>query len=429
MLDMPSPVPFDFLINGVFLRTTLDAYLAAAGLSTESVLQLQYVRSMIPPLYQASFQHDDWVSSVDVLSATSSAGHGAGIVAGGERILSGSYDGLLRVWNTSGQCLTTSAGAAGGGHTDGVKVVRYVSASRIASAGLDRTIRIWKQEGSGALKPSLELYGHTGSIDAIAVQSSSNRLLSASTDGSIGLWSISKSSAPPAPLELVTSAPTAKRRKINSSVSTPQRGALTLMAAHTSPATGVMFHPKDTTVAYSCGMDHTLHTHDLVTSKTVDTRTLAHPLLSLTALDDIDNQLLATGTSARHISLLDPRASATTTAVMTLRGHTNKVVTLAKDPENRYGLVSGSHDGTCRVWDVRSVREGKKDEGGGRVCEAVYVVERESNKDATGASKRRVGGDGIKVFDLAWDKNVGIVSSGEDKMVQINKGTGITRPE
>ena len=54
------------------------------------------------------------------------------------------------------------------------------------------------------------------------------------------------------------------------------------------------------------------------------------------------------------------------------------------------------------------------------------VVERESQKRG---AKRPVGGEGIKVFAVAWDKHVGIVSAGEDKMVQINRGRGVTRAE
>ena len=102
---------------------------------------------------------------------------------------------------------------------------------------------------------------------------------------------------------------------------------------------------------------------------------------------------------------------------MTLRGHTNAVVSLAADPESNYGLVSGSHDGTCRVWDVRSSRSEQE----GRVGESLYVFERESVK----GEKKKVGGEGVKVFGVVWDKNVGIVSGGEDKRVQVNRGKGI----
>jgi ribosome biogenesis protein YTM1 len=421
MLDTPAPIPFDFLINGTFLRTTLDEYLTANGLSSETTLNLQYVRSLIPPLYEASFEHDEWVSSVDILS---------GSTAGQERILSASYDGLLRVWNKSGQAIATSPSASAGGHTSSLKTAKFISQTQVASAGYDRSIRVWKyteadDHFSAELKPMLELYGHRIRIDSIDVHAASNRILSASTDGTIGLWTTLKDSAPAAKEGLLPNIASAKKRKTGTSTSTPQRGPLSLIESHTAPVSSVIFNPLDSTVAYSASQDHTVRTFDLTTSALVDTRTTSHPLFSLTALPGIGSQLLAAGTSARHITLLDPRVSASTTQVMTLRGHTNLVASLAPDPESNYGLVSGSYDGTCRVWDLRSSRQGTKDEGGGLVGEAVYVIERESQK----SSRRTVGGEGVKVFGVAWDKDVGIVSGGEDKMVQVNRGRGVTRTD
>ncbi|KAG9235688.1 ribosome biogenesis protein ytm1 [Amylocarpus encephaloides] len=431
MLDTSAPIPFDFLINGTFLRTTIDEYLVANGLSSETTLNLQYVRSLIPPLYEASFEHDDWVSSVDILSASSRAGKWAGqkVSPGQERILSASYDGLLRVWNKSGQTIATSASSSAGGHTSSIKSAKFISGTQIASSSLDRTVRLWKytesEDGfSGELKPTLELYGHKGSIDSIDVHGPSNHIVTASADGSIGHWTSSKSSAPAAPSALL--GPTSKRRKLTTSTSTPQRGPLSMISCHTAPATAAIFNPLDLTVAYSAAQDHTIRTIDLTTSTVVDTRTTSHPLLCLEALTGISTQLVAAGTSARHITLVDPRISVSSTQVMTLRGHTNKIVSLSSDPESNFGLVSGSHDGTCRVWDLRSSRQGTKDEGGGLVGEAVYVVERDGQK---GATKRPVGGEGIKVFGVAWDKDVGIVSAGEDKMVQVNTGRGVTKSE
>jgi ribosome biogenesis protein YTM1 len=418
MLDTPSPIPFDFLINGTFLRTTLEEYLTANGLSSETTLNLQYVRSLIPPLYEASFEHDDWVSSVDILS-------GGSIAAGQERILSASYDGLLRVWNKFGQIIATSPGPSAGGHISSIKTAKFISHTQIASAGMDFTVRTWKytetdDHFSAELKPTLELYGHKGYIYSIAAHAQSKRILSASADGKICLWSTVKDSAPTVAPDLM---PSSKRRK--TSTSTPQRGPLSMIDSHTAPVQAVIFNPLDSTVAYSASLDHTVRTFDLTTSSLVDTRTTSHPLLSLAALPGISNQLLAAGTTARHITLLDPRISARSNQVMTLRGHTNMISSIAEDPESNYGLVSGSHDGTCRIWDLRSSRQGTKDEGGGLVGEAVYIVERESQKEG----KRPVGGEGIKVFGVTWDKDVGIVSGGEDKVVQINRGRGVTRPE
>ncbi|KAL9099707.1 MAG: hypothetical protein Q9163_004829 [Psora crenata] len=426
LLGSEKPTPFEFLINGTFLKTTLEEYLTANGISAETTLAVEYVPAIIPPLYLASFEHDDWVSSVDVLSNAPLGGQATGeagvLSPGQERILSGSYDGLLRVWNMSSEVLATSPSAANGGHTSSIRSAKFIDPTHIASSGLDRTLRVWKysessDQSSAIIHPQIELYGHQGSIDSVAVHQPSNRILSASADHLLGLWSTKKSGAPEAPATLLPSAGSqnAKRRKIGPATSTPQRGPLSLMKSHTAPVSDAMFAPNDPTVAYSTSWDHTLKTWDLLTSTCVDTRLTSHSLFSLTVLPSLN--LVAAGSSARHITLIDPRASATAISVMTLRGHTNLIASLDLDPQSSYGLVSGSHDGTCRVWDVRS----SKSEKDGRVGESIYTIQRESAK----GQGRNVGGEGVKVFSVCWDQDVGIVSAGEDKRVQINRGKGM----
>ena len=85
LLKNEKSTPLEFIINGTYLRTTLEEYLSSNGISSETTLAVEYVRARIPPQYVASFEHDDWVSDIDVMSTIS------------PRILSASYDGLLRV--------------------------------------------------------------------------------------------------------------------------------------------------------------------------------------------------------------------------------------------------------------------------------------------------------------------------------------------
>ncbi|KAL4878499.1 hypothetical protein BJY04DRAFT_209193 [Aspergillus karnatakaensis] len=427
LLGNDKPIPFEFLINGAFLRTSIDEYLTANGISAETTLEIEYVRALIPPLHIASFEHDDWVSSVDVLSASSPAVAGTATISKGqERILSSSYDGFLRVWNMSAQVIATSPSSTEGGHTSSIKAAKFISLNSIMSAGLDRTVRLWKYSESddgftGRLAPQLELYGHKAGINSLAAHAPSNRILSASADHSVGFWSTKKSDAPSAPENLLPSSASrsSKKRKLNSSVSVSQRGPLALLSAHTAPVSEAIFDDKDSTVGYSASWDHSLRTWDLVTAALVDTRTTSHSLLSLQHLPD--HHLLATGTSARHITLIDPRTSATTISAMTLRGHTNGVVSLARDPNSTYGLISGSHDGTCRIWDLRATKTDK----GGAVGESVYSISRKSLEEEGKANSKRVGGDGVKVFSVCWDREVGIISAGEDKRIQINRGEGV----
>lgn len=426
LLGSDKPIPFEFLINGTYLRSSIDEYLTENGISAETTLDVEYVRALIPPLHVASFLHDDWVSAVDVLSETSPCARrssgAANVGAGKERLLTGSYDGLLRMWNLSSETLAVSPSAGEGGHAASIKSSRMVSPNQIVSSSLDRTVRLWKysenEDGfSGTISPQLELYGHSASVDSVAVSPASNRILSASADKTVGFWSTKKSESPAAPAELLpsNSSRTSKRRKLASPVSTPQKGPLMQLKSHTAPVSAAIFDGKDSTVGYSASLDHSLRTWDLVTGALVDTRTTSHSLLSVEHLSELS--LLAAGTSARHITLIDPRASATAVSAMTLRGHTNAVVCLARDPNSTYGLISGSHDGTCRIWDVRSTKTDTE----GVTGESVYSIPR---KSVEGQGKRTAG-EGVKVFDVWWDKTVGIVSVGEDKMLQINRGEGI----
>lgn len=360
---------------------------------------------------------------MDVLSATSNAGKWAGDVGipllGHERIVSGTFDGLLRVWNMSSEVLATSKG----NNQPPVKSAAFVSPTQIVSSGDDGIVTLWSyKENDGLFSASvdakLELFGHKRSVDAITVHQPSNRVLSASADSFVGLWSTRKSDAPQVPVsQQATTMPSSKRRRLGNASTTPQRGPLSLMKGHTDCVSAAIFAPSDATVAYSTSWDHTLRTWDLITSTMVDTRTTSASILSLTALPTLN--LLAAGSCDKYIALIDPRAAATTVAAMTLRGHSNSVVALSADPNGSYGLVSGSHDGTCRVWDIRSASSDKE----GRVGTSIYTISRESAKDKKGWA----GGEGVKVFDVVWDAAVGIVSASEDKRVQINQGKGMMK--
>jgi hypothetical protein len=55
------------------------------------------------------------------------------------------------------------------------------------------------------------------------------------------------------------------------------------------------------------------------------------------------------------------------------------------------------------------------------VGESIYSIPRKSME----GEGKRVGGDGVKVFGVCWDLAMGIVSVGEDKMIQINRGEGV----
>lgn len=410
LLSTGKPVPFEFIINGVFLRSSLDDYLTEHGISAETTLQVEYVPAQVPPQHVTSFQHDDWVSAVDLLSATTASGINSTVDSASQRILSASYDGLLRTWSASGECIATSPAL----HTMAIKSAKFLSPNMVVSSSMDRSVRIWKYSESsptsGTFTPALELYNHSEFVNRLAVHTSSQKILAASADHTLSIFSPSESSSPEAPARFIKATSSKRHKPSSSSKPVPQRGALATLKSHSHVVSDVAFAPQDHTVAYSTSWDHSLKTWDLTTARCVDTRTTSHALYSVLPLKETG--LVAAGTFARHISLVDPRATASTVVAMTLRGHTNSVSSLAQGPESGGSvLASASHDGSVRVWDLRMATASVNVLGdGGRVAEPLYKLNRET-----------VGGEERQLFSVCWDETWGIVSGGEDGSVQVHQ--------
>lgn len=399
LLELEKPVPFDFLIDGELLRTSLEDYLVKKGLSSETFLNIEYTRAVLPPSYLSSFNNEDWVSALDV---------------GDREIISGSYDGIVRTWNLSGKVEKQYSG-----HSGPIRAVKYISNTRLVSAGNDRTLRLWKTKNDD-LKNNLEqdeddvedgktlaiLEGHKAPV--VSVDVNANRIISASYDSTIGFWSTNYKEMtvidPMADLGNNVSTAAQKRRKLAlKDGSIRRRAPLSLLESHTAPVEQVIFDSNDSTVGYSVSQDHTIKTWDLVTARCVDTKTTSYSLLSLAQLPKLN--LLACGSSARHITLHDPRiGSSSKITQQQLIGHKNFVVSLDTCPENEYMLCSASHDGTVKVWDIRS-------------SSPIYTITREDPNVIKGVND--------KVFSVKWAKGVGIISGGQDKKVQINKGDNI----
>lgn len=419
--DEAKPIPFDFLIDGVLLRTSIDDYLIKNGLSSEAFLNLEYTRAVLPPSFLASFNNDDWISSISSINPYSAAVTTSNMSITSPKILSGSYDGIVRTYNMSGNVERQFVG-----HSGSIRAVDWVSPTRVVSAGNDRQVRLWKTPNDDNItgednesdsededepkegRTLAILEGHKAPVVSLAVNQATRRILSAGYDNCVGVWSTTyKDMTPIEPFQYdsnVISSSSKKRRKMavkDSSIR--RRSPLAILEGHSQPVEQTIFDIRDDSVGYSVSQDHTIKTWDLVTSRCVDTRTTGYSLLCVLQLPQVN--LLASGSSARHINLHDPRIEAGKTEQTSskLVGHTNFVVGLSACPDNHNMFASASHDGTVKVWDIRAEN-------------SLYTITREN------ATK---GQD--KVFDVEWDAKIGIISGGQDKKIQINKGTDIAK--
>jgi ribosome biogenesis protein YTM1 len=68
ILSPPQPIPFDFLINGEVLRSSLELWAKRNGRDgeEEGVVEVEYVRSVLPPEEVGRIEQEDWVSGVSL---------------------------------------------------------------------------------------------------------------------------------------------------------------------------------------------------------------------------------------------------------------------------------------------------------------------------------------------------------------------------
>src|SRR6266702_2311564 len=158
-----------------------------------SALPFAPTRSMVSEHYSSSFprilhvergQLSLWPSSEMVISNVEGGALSIALSPDGRRIVSGSYDGTIRVQNA-----TTGETVAGPftGHADSVRFVAFSpDGQRIVSGSYDRTIRVWNATtGETVAGP---FTGHTSSVWSVAFSPDGQRIVSGSDDGTIRVW-------------------------------------------------------------------------------------------------------------------------------------------------------------------------------------------------------------------------------------------------
>jgi len=106
------------------------------------------------------------------------------VIPPGPRVVSGSFDQTIRVWDPD----HARATAVLGGHYDAVRAVVVTrDGRRAAGAFFDRTIRVFDLKWNAEVAA---LAGHTDAVVALALLPDGRHLVSGSNDGTVRVWDL-----------------------------------------------------------------------------------------------------------------------------------------------------------------------------------------------------------------------------------------------
>ncbi|KAH8834138.1 WD40-repeat-containing domain protein [Flagelloscypha sp. PMI_526] len=127
---------------------------------------------------------DHWKTRFQYLPqiSTESAVQGVGFSSDGTRVVSGSDDGTVRIWDAdSGEQLLQLDG-----HEDCVNSVAFSpDGKRAVSGSNDETVRTWDADSGEQL---LQLDGHEYGVKSVAFSPDGQRVISGSRDGTVRIW-------------------------------------------------------------------------------------------------------------------------------------------------------------------------------------------------------------------------------------------------
>nr|WP_322685973.1 caspase family protein [Nostoc sp. DedQUE07]MDZ8132322.1 caspase family protein [Nostoc sp. DedQUE07] len=308
----------------------------------------------------------------------------------GQRIISGSDDKTLRLWDLNGLPI----GQPFVGHEDGVKSVAFSpDGQRIISGSDDKTLRLWDLNGLPIGQPFV---GHEDGVKSVAFSPDGQRIISGSDDKTLRLWDLNGQSIEKffvghySNVILVAFSPDGQ------CIVSGSWDMVHIWDVNGQPIEQFFVTDKDRISSVAFSLDGEL----IVTGSNNNTMQLwdlngqpiGQPFVSndsgvYSVAFSPDSQRIVSGSWDKTVRLWDVNNGQT--VGQPFIGHENGVISVAFSPDGQR-IVSGSWDKTVRLWDVNN----------GQTVGQPFVGHE------NGVRSVAFSPDGQRIVSGSWDKTV-----------------------
>ncbi|WWC59425.1 ribosome biogenesis protein YTM1 [Kwoniella dejecticola CBS 10117] len=423
-----KPVPFEFLINGEVLRGSLESWSKKnRGNDEETTIDIEYVRSTLPPQEVGRVEVEDWVSGLSL----SRKGY----------ILLSSYLSHLQILPLSSASTSSALYTLSLPTSLGATSCTWVSPPSqnndilLAAGGVDRLTHVYTipslSPDTAQSSPPRELYtlhGHTQPVSTVIASESGKEIVSGSWDGLLNLYALPSTEpdehqVAAEPLNYLPGQGNKKRRKMEKeNPREPIEGLLDndstgeggwrrvpdiTFKGHTGRIGGAVWDKADQGKIWSAGWDGSVRGWDLNSGINSVVRQGPFDKSGLCIDQFAANGTLATGNMDRTICLWDTR-QATSMISLTLQT-TSPIPSIKTHPTSSFTLASATYAGTVQIWDIRSPKN------------SLFSVSNANRKERKVTKNGKVLGERLLALD--WDGEV-LVAGGEDGEVGIWNAAG-----